>query len=392
MLAPARAPSKADFEGLGEGDWRAISQMVRQHRLGPMMDYRAAAAQESWPVPDAVRSVWRADRKNSAFQALKFERALINIARNLAASGIEFAALKGSWLAWHAYPEPALRPMRDIDILVEYERALATWDALLAAGFSPLPENSESLEQAMRANKHLPAIRSDRDGVVIEIHLRLTNHGAPQNAARNARPEWDARERGEIKGEVMCCLNAADALLHLIVHSAYDNRFNNGPVIFDDIAFILQNCTVDWDRFWSRADVQGWTNGCQLLLQLTAFQHGAFPISWPSGGATATPPDILSAALQLCLQDSRHRGNIMMMGEAAQTENKASSAGYFLRRFSVSRDRLAPLIGVNPESWLALTAYPLWLWAAGSRAVRGLALKSARDDAERRTELVRWLG
>jgi Uncharacterised nucleotidyltransferase len=391
MLATSCSPSAVDFEGLCKEDWELISQMVRQHRIGSMLDYRAAEAREIWPVPLEVRNGWRAARKSAAFHALKLESTLIHIARTLAAAHIEFVILKGGWLAWNAYPDPALRPMRDIDIWVEQDLALSTWDALLAAGFSPLPENSESLDQAMRANKHLPAIRSDRGGIIVEIHLRLTTSDPLQQRPPHEIPEWVGRKAGQIKGQPISSLNPADALLHLIAHSAYDNRLNNGPVIFDDIAFLLKTSEVDWGQFWDRAAARGWTNGCQLLLQLTAFQHGEQPVRWPNDAAASIPPEILAASLILCLQDSRQRGTISMMNEAVQRQSTGSSASFYLRRFYVPRDRLAPLIGVRPGSWMALAAYPLWLAKSGRRVVRGIVSKSIREDAERSATLTRWL-
>ena len=47
--------------------------------------------------------------------------------------------------------------MRDIDLLVPPDQALAAWEVLLAAGYGPLAEAKIPLAEVMRLEQHLPA-------------------------------------------------------------------------------------------------------------------------------------------------------------------------------------------------------------------------------------------
>ena len=112
------APIAESMAGLAPHEWRALAVMARQHRLEPLL-HRNLEALPQWTVPEEIRrALARKPIAGAAFRALACERVIGQIARHLDASGVPYAALKGAWLAFHAYPHPALRPLRDIDILV----------------------------------------------------------------------------------------------------------------------------------------------------------------------------------------------------------------------------------------------------------------------------------
>ena len=69
-------------------------------------------------MPAAIAGSWRAAHRRAAITALAQCADLARTAGLLEAAGFAPIALKGAWLAHHAYPEPAQRPMRDLDLLV----------------------------------------------------------------------------------------------------------------------------------------------------------------------------------------------------------------------------------------------------------------------------------
>jgi Uncharacterised nucleotidyltransferase len=391
MLAPARTVSADAFARLGDGDWQAIHKMTRQHRLGPMLHHRDKAEGGRWPLPDHIRAQRQDAHRHSTFRALQHERTLHVLAAKLAAENIEFVALKGSWLAWHAYPHPALRPMRDIDILVAAEHALAVRVMMLEAGYTQTNPHADPPERALALKKHLPSIISP-EGVVLEIHTHLTDHFGSDGEAAIAAADRDEqllhRTSGQVGGYPIYYLSPTDTLLHLIVHSAYDHRLNNGPAIFDDIAFTLKNHAIDWDRFWSRADLRGWTAGSELLLLIAIRQHGELPICWKDGQMPKVDEDTISAALLLSLQDHKERDLISLMGKAAM---RGRGGGRHTSRFVATRQQLAPLIGVQPGNPLAWLGYPIWLFGRASRAVGGLQSGPARADSVKYAAVSRFL-
>lgn len=392
MLAPARGVSADALTALTDEDWQAIRKMTRQHRLGPMLHHRYASEGQSWPLPGHIREQWRDDHGRATFRALQHERALHMLADRLAAENIEFVALKGSWLAWNAFPHPALRPMRDIDILVATDHALNVRTMMLEAGYTQTNPHADPPERALQLKKHLPSIISP-EGVVLEIHTHLTDHFGSDEEAAIAAADRDEQLQHRISaqagGNPIFYLSPTDTLLHLIVHSAYDHRLNNGPAIFDDIAFTVKRHAIDWDRFWSRADLRGWKAGSELLLLLAIRQHGELPIDWKDGTAPSVEKSTLSAALLLSLQDHKQRDVISLMGKAAMRGRKSGGRA---NRFVTTRQQLAPLIGLQPSNPLVFLAYPIWLFGRASRAVGGLQSGPARADSAKYAAVSRFLG
>ncbi|UCC87654.1 MAG: nucleotidyltransferase family protein [Anaerolineales bacterium] len=86
------------------------------------------------------------------------------------AAGIPALVLKGAALAHMVYPEPGLRPMSDVDILVPESDARRAQEVLADLGFrAPLPPGSILLHRHLtEATLHTESVP-----VMVEIHLKL---------------------------------------------------------------------------------------------------------------------------------------------------------------------------------------------------------------------------
>jgi Uncharacterised nucleotidyltransferase len=377
-----------------DDDWRRLITHAREHRMGPMLHYRDKQAGQNWPLPAFVRESWTAGYRRSAMRALEFERALHHISAVMAAAEIPFIALKGSWLAWHAYPHPALRPMRDIDLWIPQNRAMAARAALIDAGATAVSVGYESVESLVGDAKTLPPLVSAVGGITIELHQHLSqHHHADSPEGIDAEDQGDllgGAVGGQLRGHPIGYLAPTDTLLHLVVHSAFDHGFNNGPAIFDDIAFILANHAIDWQRFWMRADSQNWTKGALLVLALTIRQHGPQPVEWQGRSAEMVPDAILDAVLPLTLQSAQDRSTIAFLA-SMETEKVSSGLSRYLRRLLVPQKRLAMYFGVASDNPLAWLAYPLWLVSGAWRIARGRLDREVRQSGGHMALLADWI-
>ncbi len=82
----------------------------------------------------------------------------------------ELTLLKGIWLSDALYPEPHLRPMRDVDVMVEPERVAEVESILLELGYEPQPGGSPD---QYRTHHHAVPYCHPATGVWFEIHRRL---------------------------------------------------------------------------------------------------------------------------------------------------------------------------------------------------------------------------
>jgi hypothetical protein len=115
----------------------------------------------AWPL---VRGSALAARLGSADQ-LEAAAQLLDACRGRVPP---MALLKGISLCERDYPEPHLRPMRDLDLLVDAESVREVESALIRLGYEP-----EASRHRYRGHHHLvPYVHPDT-GVFVEIHHRL---------------------------------------------------------------------------------------------------------------------------------------------------------------------------------------------------------------------------
>jgi hypothetical protein len=245
------------------GEWSEIAPLVSAHRLSPLLHLRMERRPaDSALVPAAIRSSWAAEFRSAALFALTQRRALIALSALLAKHGIPSTALKGSFLAWHAYPHPAARPMRDIDLLVPSDRALAAYRLLREAGWSGPPAHDDLFAPLLDSEAHLPPLLSP-EGVVCELHIRAwaKRRGWPSSLSFSgsiAEPEHPA----------LRFPTPSDNFVHLCVHAAQVHRFDNGPLLLADIAALARYPALDWDAIGSTSEAIGAQASVTLVCAL----------------------------------------------------------------------------------------------------------------------------
>ncbi len=95
----------------------------------------------------------------------------------LAGHGIEAIPLKGLALAFTLYPDEALRPMGDIDLLIRPEQVFKARDLIVAHGGKPMYVPLSPLHERIHA--HVSAI--NWKGIMVEPHQRLFALGSTLN-------------------------------------------------------------------------------------------------------------------------------------------------------------------------------------------------------------------
>ena len=277
--------------------WDELDRIAQLHRFQPLLYH---FHRDNPAIPDGVQQHWREAFRASALRALALQGDLADATGLLEAAGLAPIALKGAWLAWHAYPHPALRPMRDLDLLLTPETVIAGHRLLQEHGYAPLGTPEFAAEDAVRLDKHMPPLLSPR-GTVIEIHHRLWEiDGRMDHSAPGAN---EAAIRGRaVRHGAITFLAPADLLAHLIIHAVYDHRLDCGPLVLADIAFLLRKAGMDWDRFWAAAGQQGWRKGAHLVLTLVRTHAPDVEIRFPAD-LGPLPPEHLGLAGELLLQE-----------------------------------------------------------------------------------------
>ena len=157
-------------------DWDSLIRVAESHGLAPILMHHLR--QSGTDVPDIVLKQLRALSIRHRHATPTRLKEYAKIYQVLADEGVENAALKGIGLAGLIYPDPSLRPMRDIDFLVAPKDAVRAVQVLKDLGYE-FEEAQPS--RFMRRHHHLPNAYKNVDGltVSVEIHIRALSGDSP---------------------------------------------------------------------------------------------------------------------------------------------------------------------------------------------------------------------
>ncbi len=113
-------------------NWDRLLKLANYHRITPLL-YRALQAVRF--VPDSFLSTLRQECLLVTTDNLIKLREYHRVAAILDGQKIDHVAFKGIYLAEHSYPERGLRPIGDMDILVDGKDLYKTIDVLVPDGY-----------------------------------------------------------------------------------------------------------------------------------------------------------------------------------------------------------------------------------------------------------------
>lgn len=303
-----------DLSGLSDADWLALDHLTVQHRLQPLLHYQHRG---SASVPAGVAAGWAAAYRSQAMVALNQRADLARTVGVLRAAGFKTLALKGAWLSHHAYQQVAVRPLRDIDLLVDADAVIPAFEHLQAAGYTLFGLPELSLADLVQTDKHLPPLLSP-GGTVIELHHRLWEPNGRLDHASPLAIDEAVRCRAIIENDGIAYPAPVDMLAHLIGHAVYSHRFDCGPLLLTDIDYLLRARAIDWAAFWDRAAAEGWRSGARLVLALVAAYRKGVPITITAAAGVEPSSTVLADARDLLLQDLDTRRSARVLASIQQ--------------------------------------------------------------------------
>jgi hypothetical protein len=171
-----RATKQALFHGI-EGapsgatpeDWARDLHPIAHHRLAGLA--LAAIAADGTKLDRRTEELLTQTRDTDVVRSMASEVAAPAAIARLQDVGVPAVVTKGPGIA-ATYPEPSLRPFRDIDILVPPERFVLAKRALEATGFHRLPERQRPRRYFdLRCREAVNLFRDD--GTSIDLHHRI---------------------------------------------------------------------------------------------------------------------------------------------------------------------------------------------------------------------------
>jgi len=193
-------------------NWSSLPRKAESIALAPLTYTHLQAANIFLPE-DSRRALMALTLRHRRANRIR-NSILAEILAAFKEEGIEVLVLKGAALASTVYPQPGLRPMRDIDILVRKRDALRAQMMLVDLGFQAIvPQSVDEY-----TTHHLPVAQREEDGLMVsvEVHFRLlpyTEHALTYEELITNATSFSVNE---IAAKT---LNYEDMLWHIYRHS-----------------------------------------------------------------------------------------------------------------------------------------------------------------------------
>lgn len=379
--------------GRGEGalatasarEWASVTEIAGWHGLQPALRHALDGRGLLEQVPDGVHRALETARVVATLRAESRRRQLRDVLATLRDAGTPVIALKGAYLAEHAYASPALRPMSDLDLLLRGPDVPRAWAALQARGYVASPARAPA--------RHAPALLRP-GGLPVELHHTIEPCARPFTLPVD--DVWSRAGPALVADTCILAPSPEDVLLHLATHMAHSHVLGASLTsVLDVLAWTDRFAgTADWDAIVRRARTSG----------VHPFTYAALALAHRALGAEVPPAAL--GALRASEADDTMVGHALVLLEAPPfvivgaraVTNPREALGSRLRRVarallvSPARQRLGPRLAdltdggtqrsVERDGYLArwrsvirLLVAPTVGWATAQQVARVRALR-----------------
>lgn len=231
--------------------------------LGPLLCYATAKtrARARLPLWHPVLSADLTARVETGDQLEALEEVLDRCER-----AWPLTLLKGTSICSEYYPEPHLRPMRDLDILVSEAHVSAVENALVDLGYQRRHPGGEATPSN---HHHGVPLWHPRTRNWVEVHWGLVPPNSPLAAEPAFRRETVVSETRpfEFRNRPASRLSTELQIVHLACHWAERVPIPGGMIALVDLSLILAREAVDWSRIFRW--IEGPGTAVRLYLALS---------------------------------------------------------------------------------------------------------------------------
>lgn len=222
-------------------DWESLPAQAEEQGLGPLVYVHAQAAGVDLPPRDrlALQGLYLRHRRAGAVRAYVLGQIVVACR----AQDIPVLVLKGAALSHLVYPQPGLRPMRDLDLLVRPSDLARARRVLVQLGFA------EPEDRLPDDHHHLTSLRRTVDGLLVSVEL---HHALLADPRRGEPAQLDDLIGGALSFElpvesgcvVAQTLGREDMLWHVYRHGF------NAPLNYEPFRLVWAADVVSLVEAW----------------------------------------------------------------------------------------------------------------------------------------------
>lgn len=245
LPAPTESPTLEDSE------WARLVEHAEREHLAAVL-YRALKdSQQLNRVPRASAETLRLAYVRANIASWQWSVTLDELLAQFARAEIPAVLLKGAALGIALYPDPALRQLGDLDVLIREQDKARAAALLVANGFTPLLDLTDGFREQFGSEQCYT--RRGKRAATVDLHWNVINR---PTYARALDVEWFWARTLEVPYGThrATILNWDAQLLHLAEHFVVHHQMHGARWSFD-IALLLElhKNDLQWDALLDAA-------------------------------------------------------------------------------------------------------------------------------------------
>jgi hypothetical protein len=243
--------------------WIRLTDILNHNRIIPFLYSRIGVLPENLRPPKYITNIMREYFLASRVRNIKMDKQLERLLLVFKQEQVKVLVMKGPAIAWSVYPDPAMRPYDDIDLLVLPSQFVKAREVMEILGYRCEAKIFEIFKDVQFEEHFHYRGRSIKE-LLVEIHWDLHRfYGAKQNIAlddlfHNAITVNTPVFSFEI-------FNPIDALMHMVSHTGFSHTKDIRLSWICDIAQISSRLEIPEDWLLLQRRSVEW--GIRLLLE-----------------------------------------------------------------------------------------------------------------------------
>ncbi len=203
--------------GWDTAHWQALRTVARVHGVGPLLH---RALEPAFWLPEEERDWFAKQYRLNGRRMRRLHADLAEILEVFAAGRIPIMPLKGSLLSARDYPDPALRPMADLDLLVRPSDMAQAQDALAELGYVRVSASWKHQEYGRPGNLEVVDFEFEHpeNPRKLDLHVAVGEMLAGPSVDVTARL-WESALPGKLLGHPAWIPANETLWLHLLIHT-----------------------------------------------------------------------------------------------------------------------------------------------------------------------------
>ena len=182
-----------------------------------------------------------------------------------------------------------------------------------------------------------------------------------QNDPSDTPEFWGRRIQDFLANQKITFQSPTDLLLHLIEHAVYHHKFDNGPLLLSDLAYLITNHAIDWPLFWDMATKGNQVRGCLLALQLIQHYWDVKSITWPQGNENQhfVIENQINTLATLMFRGLTNRSDVYLQNQLNKAEGFSAKVSVLMRKAFPSKTLISSIYPVSKNDWRIYLYYPI---------------------------------